>query len=364
MMVDAKQRIKALREVLEKIESSLQGSIDVHVDSSEFGPSQGLDFLDCKNTVLLSYLIDLTFWLRCQLADEPVPAECLHRLIEMRTILDKIRVLDKKLRYQIDKLLTSSQQDNEALAQGGDDPLLYRPRVVADDDDDDDDDGSSSDGSTESDHRASDSEDEDLDGDLASARLTLALAKERKLQKKGEQQQEGDGIYHAPRHAAVPYTLETSKEARRQNRRLLQLQASEVAESIRHQYSETPEQEDSHGAALIGKQRASSRRMAAQEAQRTSFEEDNMIRLTVSRKEKKDRKKMLREETSNLHAISDLGNLVNEASLSRGSGKKSRDYVPSESARKTSSKKSRISSGPKNSLTAALQGKEKKKRRR
>lgn len=337
----------ALREVAAKIDSSLQRVIESHINSKEFKPEQGLDFLDCKNSVLLSYLIDLTYWLRCQLAGETVPDDCLHRLIEMRTILDKVRVLDKKLRYQIDKLLTYQQAN---LATAGDDPLLYRPRI-----DDEADESSSDDGGDANEEEEASSAEDD---DLATAKLTLALAKDKKLHHHEDGNDDNDdGLYHAPRHSAAPYLLEESSKAeRRQKRRLQQLRASEVAETIRHQYSETPELEDNRGS--LGRQRASSRRLEERQAERTAFEEDNLMRLQVTRQEKKDRKRMLREEESNLHAIADLGNLVNEASLAS----RKRDEGPDR--RPVAAKSKRKGGGPKNSLAAALEGKSSKRKKK
>jgi U3 small nucleolar ribonucleoprotein protein LCP5 len=64
----------------------------------------------------------------------------------------------------------------------------------------------------------------------------------------------------------------------------------------------------------LGRQGAAARRIAERERERTAFEEDNMMRLTVSRQERKERKRMMREETSNLNAIADLNNLVRESS--------------------------------------------------
>ena len=95
-----------------------------------------LDFLRVKNGVMLSYLIDLTLMLRFRLnganprqrqlgagdagsrsgsgsgsddAPQPEPQrQCLERLLEMQAVLGKLRPLEKRMRYQIDKLLALS----------------------------------------------------------------------------------------------------------------------------------------------------------------------------------------------------------------------------------------------------------------
>ena len=96
-----------------------------------------------------------------------------------------------------------------------------------------------------------------------------------------------------------------------------------------------------------------------------------MVRLTTSRKEKKERKRLMREENSNLAAIADLGNLVRESQFgeTRGSSDQHEDIF--ESKRHSNGKrkkqlidgdgrvlsgKGRKSTGAKNALQEALFG--------
>jgi Sas10/Utp3/C1D family len=104
-------------ETTQKVEASLQQAIQEHVSSSDFSPSQGLDFLDVKNSLLLSYIIELVYDFRNRLLQGNTNENgtngggggggggrddaSLHRLFVMRTVLDKMRGLDKKLRYQV-----------------------------------------------------------------------------------------------------------------------------------------------------------------------------------------------------------------------------------------------------------------------
>jgi hypothetical protein len=64
---------------------------------------------------MISYLIDLTMLLRCRLnADDETESnketadQCIKRLQEMKAALEKTRPLEKRMRYQIDKLLALS----------------------------------------------------------------------------------------------------------------------------------------------------------------------------------------------------------------------------------------------------------------
>lgn len=107
------------------------------------GEPAGLDYLHAKNGLMLSYLIDLAGLLRRRLDDddgndgsgggrEEEDGQRLERLLEMRTALEKIRPLEKRMRYQIDKLLALStlgagtfaavgREEEEKQKKGGDD---------------------------------------------------------------------------------------------------------------------------------------------------------------------------------------------------------------------------------------------------
>ena len=302
-------------------------SVQAHVKSEEFSKSDGLDFLDVKNGLMLSYLIDLVTYIRDSRRGDDV-AMCIARLNEMKVVLDKMRGLDKKLRYQIDKLLAADTTASE-FAAGGDneDPLQFRPDPKALGGED----GTSYDSDYSADYDpGSEIADGgkglvgrrgDDDDDLEAARVTLSLAKNKR--EKRQDEDEDDGIYRAPRTTAVPYAFDQErKQMEKEKRERRRMRATELAQTLRAQYGEAPEQEDIHGGSDLGKQRAAARRLAEREAERTKYEEDTMVRLQTSRKDKKEKKRLMREETSNLNAIADLGNLVRETkAISRYDGR-------------------------------------------
>jgi U3 small nucleolar ribonucleoprotein protein LCP5 len=338
--------VQGLQETSQKVEASLLEAIEEHMNSTDFAPSDGLDFLDTKNSLLLSYLIDLTFYLRERLSNKSASSDDAsknrHRLTEMKTALDKLRGLDKKLRYQIDKLIAAGTSAT-AFVTGGEDPLQFRPNAAALETKDN---NSSSDDDDESEGDDADpgqDDDEDIDADLAAARMTMTMAKGKS--KSSEEPGEDDGVYRAPRMSAVPYTHDqVDKQAERDKRERRRLRAGEMAQTLRSQYGEAPETEDMHGGSEVGKQREAARRMADREAEKTRFEEETMVRMTVLRKDKKEQKRLLREENSNLAAISDLGNLVRESEFGdteRRKSRHSRDEKPQSSNRYANGKRVR-----------------------
>jgi len=317
----------AVQETAKKVESALLPAVQSHVTSEEFSASKdGLDFLDVKNSLLMSYMIELAVYTRNRSTGKVDPKN-LNRLTEMKTVMDKLKNMDKKLRYQIDKLLNASTSAT-TFAAGGDngpeDPLQFRPDAAALEENSDT-------GNEDSDDGGSDSDDDD---DLAAAKKTLSLSKERKSRDNDEEAD--DGVYRAPRQTAVPYAFdEENKSKEKEKRARRRMRATELAQTLREQYGDAPEQEDIHGGSDLGKQRVAARRLAEREAEKTRFEEENMIRLTTSRKDKKEKKRLMQKESSNLAAIADLGNLVREThAMGRHEGSEDDEAMPDSSGGK------------------------------
>ena len=407
-VASANTTVDALQETLKKVEASLLPTVDSFCSTAaadvgtknkndetteeESKPSAlGLDFLHVKNTLLLSYLIDLTVHLR-DTVDPILPdddeeskeveeeeeeestmqqqqKEQQHRrLIEMRTVLDKSRGLDKKLRYQIEKLL-SSLTNSSSYATGGDntkdteedddeddnnnnrqqqfgikedDPLKYRPdpKSMLDDDDDSNDDDDDEDSNDNDDDNDSDEESED--DDLAAARATMSFSKQAKSKKKkkGDDDDDDDDSedeegkskkYIAPRMTAVPYTHDVAdKQKEKDTRQRRKLRSTELAQTLRQQYGDQPDTEDVFGGGnseFYGKQRTAAKAVAQREADILQFEESTMTRFTTSRKDKKEKKRVERmmEGGTNLASIANLGNLVRETQAFGRSGNNSDD---------------------------------------
>ena len=88
----------------------------------------GLSFLEMKCHLLLKYLINLSYIILLKLEGESLMDQAtVERLVEIRTVLEKIRPIDKKLKYQIDKLIKMANESN--LSKGEKHPLSYKPSL-------------------------------------------------------------------------------------------------------------------------------------------------------------------------------------------------------------------------------------------
>ena len=95
----------------------------VRVKNGEISTDKGLSFLEMKYHMLLSYLINLTYIVLRKCSGERIEDDpSIYRLIEIRTVLERIRPIDHKLKYQIDKLVKTAVTGT----MNSDDPSVFK----------------------------------------------------------------------------------------------------------------------------------------------------------------------------------------------------------------------------------------------
>lgn len=135
-----------VKQVTDLVEGMLQ-----RVKRGELTTEYGLSFLEVKYHMLLDYLINLTYVVLRKCSGETIEGNpSIERLIEIRTVLEKIRPIDYKLRYQIDKLVKTAVTG----VSDSSDPILYKPNpdnLLTNYDDEDEDEFASNNSQSESD---------------------------------------------------------------------------------------------------------------------------------------------------------------------------------------------------------------------
>lgn len=117
---DLPNAMKLLEEMssnVKQVSGLVEGMLQ-RVKTGELTTEYGLSFLEVRYHMLLTYLINLTYVVLRKCSGKKIERDpSIDRLIEIRTVLEKIRPIDSKLRYQIDKLVktavtgTSSSKD-------------------------------------------------------------------------------------------------------------------------------------------------------------------------------------------------------------------------------------------------------------
>lgn len=188
--------------------------------------------------------------------------------------MEKLRPLDGKLQYQIDRLVKLAV-DGEGLDEALAAVSKNRPNPF----------------------------------NLAARDGKQSSDEEDSVTQQGGREMRDDGIYRPPRMQAVMYTenekqLDKTKEKLKTKRQ--KLKNSEIMESLREEFGVGPEMSSSAG---TGVDTADLRALKMEEEERRKYEEDRFVRLTMSRKDKKDIRKRERESAQALNNITDIGDI-------------------------------------------------------
>lgn len=227
--------------------ASLVDNMIQRVRRGEMSTDQGLSFLEMKYNMLLSYLINLSFIVLRKCSGEKIEGDpCIDRLIEIRTVLEKIRPIDHKLKYQIDKLVktavTGSNESDPASFRANPDNLMGK----IDDDEESD------------------------------ASETSEVSKAEKK----------SGIYVPPKLSAVHYTEDnaTEKTRKAEERNKRHALSSSIMQDLREEYLDTPVE--------ISQGSRAQQILSRQQQERQEYEENYLTRLPVTKADKHKRKQL------------------------------------------------------------------------
>ncbi|KAJ8278778.1 hypothetical protein COCON_G00058440 [Conger conger] len=294
----ATQLLNNITEQVASVTGHVQGLIK-RVQDGSYNTSKGLSFLDLRYQLLLFYLQDLTHLISIKSEGKSLKENCaLYRLVTVRTILEKMRPLDQKLRYQIDKLvrtaLTGSLAEN--------DPLQFHPNpdnLVS---------------------KFSESEDSEDEGENTA--------------KVSEKKESSSRKYVPPRIAPMHYEGDMT-EADRQKDRADKLKRaalrSSLIQELRQQYSDAPEE-------IRERRDFQTERESREELHRKEYEESMMVRLAVPRQEKTKRKRGMLGMSSQLSSITRFGDI---SALTGGEGPDVDNPQPKKKKKKLMKKKTK-----------------------
>merc|ERR1711872_8800 len=122
--VDRKAHKDLLKDII-KVSKEAEKSVEATIDSISQGPdlSEGISFLDLKNGLLHDYNMGLTYLMLIKARGESIEDEkAVERLCYLRTVLEKIRPIEHKLKYQIDKCVKIAETGHVSK----DDPTRFK----------------------------------------------------------------------------------------------------------------------------------------------------------------------------------------------------------------------------------------------
>lgn len=227
---------------------------DLKKQAQDLDLGAGLSFLQVKNGVMLDYLSNLTLIMLRKCSGKSINGqEAIERIVEDRTVLEKMKPIEKKLKYQIDKALKVVESGQLST----DDPMNFKPNLSG-----------LKDTAKDSDDSEDDSEDEEEETN-------------QKMTKKSN----SSGKYIPPKNVPAftddAETLEKMQEERVKKRSL----SKSLVEDLRRQHLDLPEEEHSHVDTMRAQQ-------IAKMKERIRYEEENFTRLPLSKKDKHKRRQM------------------------------------------------------------------------
>ncbi|KAE8354044.1 Sas10/Utp3/C1D family-domain-containing protein [Aspergillus coremiiformis] len=271
---------------------------DAPSDVSIEPPPDGISLLDTKSDLLLSYVHNLVFLMLFQLrglskdqdedakADQSLREETVKKLAELRVYLDRgVKPLEGRLKYQVDKVVKAAEDAERA------ERTATKIKTAEAEGYDSDDESASEKGSTDSEgdsSTGSDKDQEDID-EMAYRPNVSAFSKNLEPVARTEKSAKAatsDGIYRPPKimPTALP-TTETRERRERGPRR-----SNVIDEFVSAEMSSAPMAEPSIGSTIVhGGRHTKSKKDREHEAERTTYEETNFIRL--AKESKKDRAK-------------------------------------------------------------------------
>ena len=250
-------------------------------------PDSGIQLLQVKLQLMLSYSTNLSFYLMLKAQGRAVRSHpVIDALLRHRILLERIRPLETKLRYRLQKLLQLAAAADTATEGSGltdaQRDLSERPNPEA------------------------------LlmkSGAAGSGKAAASAADEESGS--GAENDDGDegGLYRPPKMAAVPYDDEPSgsKRTRQRERAVARASSSRLVRELREELSEAPRiiHADDFGRAVDADSVAVAR-YKKEEEERRAYEETNFKRLSLTKDEKRAQRKRA-AAASGVH-IDELGN--------------------------------------------------------
>jgi U3 small nucleolar ribonucleoprotein protein LCP5 len=274
----------SLPALLATLQESIVSAV-LPTESAILPPQNGISLLDLKNELFLSYLQNLVFLILIKLRhatdsdNEPekfleLNEEATKKLVELRLYLEKgVKPLEGRLKYQIDKVVRAADDTAAAATLANSKPKLGKPKKA----------NAFEDSGSGSDNESGD-ESEDVDELSYRPNPAALLRPSTDTTKSSKVNAPADGIYRPPRITATAMPTTRGKEARKERPQ----KSATLDEFIATELSTAPLAEPSIGSTIVsGGRRVKSQRERDEEADRSRFEEEMLMRLpAVSKKEK------------------------------------------------------------------------------
>lgn len=301
---DLEEFSKLFDEISESVKSVKDNLLNMNekINKKEISTAKGISLLEVKNQIMLSYLSNLVFLIMRKCRGKSIAGDpAIERLVEDRTVIERIQPIENKLKYQIDKLIkiastgTTDKNDPKHLRANPDNLV----------------DGGKGDESNSDAEDDSDNDDYDINS---------------KDGKNAGNSKGKSGIYVPPRLVPVHYdgdNSESSKKEKLLERARKRALNSSVLQELHEEYLDNPVE--------VGESASFKPKRSKSAVEKQEYEETYFTRLPTTKKETHKSRRIL--------TGGNLGGLTNFEDISVLDADS--NYSPAEKKRKTNRKSSK-----------------------
>ncbi|RXH92595.1 hypothetical protein DVH24_033491 [Malus domestica] len=124
--------LREMKEGLDTVRAKVQ-ALTAKVKANNYPTADGISYLEAKHLLLLNYCQSLVYYLLRKAKGFSINGHPVVRsLVEIRLFLEKIRPIDKKLQYQVEKLTKVTTSTTEDVGQSGKEPQPNVPQQIDD----------------------------------------------------------------------------------------------------------------------------------------------------------------------------------------------------------------------------------------
>ncbi|KAG2382238.1 hypothetical protein C9374_005440 [Naegleria lovaniensis] len=230
LLVELKNKLSTVKDQLHPLMSKVM--------MGNLATSEGLSYLETKYHLILSYCTNILFYMLLKssgksVKDHPV----IDQLVELRLLLEKIKPIDERMKYQIDKLVKMANDIQDAT-------MTYEfkanpDRLMKDDE--------------ESEHQGGDDEDEMAESDEDYLEKTRGSSRKLKTSldesesEMDESENEGDA-YVAPKMMAIRYDDGDERKAEKTRKKAMErIEKGKLLKELKAEFGDAPEERESVG---------------------------------------------------------------------------------------------------------------------
>ncbi|CAO3703300.1 unnamed protein product [Rhizopus stolonifer] len=275
---------------------------------------------------MLQYVLELAYFVHLKLSGSTIEnSPVVLSLVELRVVLDKMKPVENKLKYQVDKLVRAAVVGNkkdESVAKStmeavAADPLAFKPNPM----------------------------------NLIN-----------KDQEEDEDEEEASDVYRPPKLAPVAYNEDAGsknrKKERDEERMKEKASRSRIMKDLMSEMTENPEEVGVFGGVNEGTGYGD--RIDNLMEEKNKYEEENYVRLAVTRKEKQrlNANKKMRFE-SEFENLDDFSNLVGLQDVEEEENKRYRNVLNRKNSKKESNPKRQRDDGDEGEYEGLFEGNKK-----